>query len=127
MRYTRRTLVGGAAGAAAAAALPRSARAETSETPSSSSMASSTVPKTAEVVVVGAGLAGLSAARAVARAGRSVIVLEARERWVLPFPARWHDVDMPLQKQRRAFSPSDQPRDQVGALGLLGENANLYA
>jgi hypothetical protein len=51
----------------------------------------------------------------------------ARERWVLPLPARWYDVDMPLQKQRRAFSPSDQPRDQVGALGLLGENANLYA
>lgn len=33
-----------------------------------------------DVVVVGAGLAGLSAARTVARSGRSVVVLEARDR-----------------------------------------------
>src|SRR2546430_14638588 len=68
-RFTRRTLVGGAAGAAAAAALPSSARAETPEAQSSSSPSGLSLPKSADVVVVGAGLAGLSAALADARAG----------------------------------------------------------
>jgi monoamine oxidase len=68
---TRRTFVAGAAGGAAATALPRGpARAATKK------------PRTicADVVVVGAGLAGLTAARDVAAAGKSVVVLEARDR-----------------------------------------------
>jgi len=78
-RFTRRTLIGTAAAGAAAAALPSVARADAPAEPSSTATAS-TFPKKADVLVVGAGLAGLSAARAIAAAGRSVIVLEARER-----------------------------------------------
>jgi monoamine oxidase len=62
---TRRGLLGGAMAGAAVAALPQPARA---------------AGRTADVIVVGAGLAGLTAAREIMRAGRSVIVLEARDR-----------------------------------------------
>src|SRR5947208_2114171 len=68
VRVTRRGLIGGAAAGAAAAALPATARA-------------ARVPgRRADVVIVGAGLAGLAAARKVLAAGRSAIVLEARHR-----------------------------------------------
>ncbi|WP_241004262.1 flavin monoamine oxidase family protein [Conexibacter sp. SYSU D00693] len=69
---TRRGLLGTAAGAAGAAALPPSAGAK----PAPRRRA----PRRTDVVVVGAGLAGLRAALDVVAAGRSVVVLEARDR-----------------------------------------------
>ncbi len=72
---TRRTLIGGAAAVGAAAALPTSAEARAPRRRSRR-----TGGARADVVVVGAGLAGLTAARELVRRGRSVIVLEARNR-----------------------------------------------
>jgi monoamine oxidase len=67
---TRRGFVGGALGAGAAAALPAVAGAR----PATVRRAS------VDVVVVGAGFAGLAAARDIHRSGHSVMVLEARDR-----------------------------------------------
>lgn len=65
MRATRRTFLRRAAAASAALALPRAARA---------------APVSGDVVVVGAGMAGLAAARRIADAGANVVVVEARTR-----------------------------------------------
>lgn len=75
---TRRGLLGVAAAgtAGAIAARPGVAGALAAQAPAGRSAA----PVQADVIVVGAGLGGLTAANAIAQAGRSVVVLEARER-----------------------------------------------
>ena len=71
---TRRTFVAGAAATAAAAAATRGAPAQAAR------RRRRRIRRRQDVVVVGGGLAGLVAAREVARAGRSVAVVEARAR-----------------------------------------------
>jgi monoamine oxidase len=65
-QVTRRRLLATAAAGAAAMALPRAVEASSSSN--------------ADVVVVGAGFSGLAAARKIANGGKSVLVLEARDR-----------------------------------------------
>jgi monoamine oxidase len=69
-KVSRRGLIAGAVATGAAAALPRTAAADGQRNALGS----------VDAIVVGAGFAGLTAARRLARAGRSVVVLEARDR-----------------------------------------------
>lgn len=74
--FSRRRLLGGLAGTGAVAvggALGVSAG-------KASAAATGPLPSTVDVVVVGGGISGLVAARDVAKAGRSVLLLEARDR-----------------------------------------------
>ena len=77
-RLTRRRLVGGAAVGAATLAVPAAADARKKKAHKKTTKKPAT--RKADVIVVGAGLAGLTAARNVAKAGKSVLVLEARDR-----------------------------------------------
>jgi monoamine oxidase len=65
---SRRSLLAGAAGGAAAAALPATAAQARARA------------RTTEVAIVGAGLAGLTAAHELVKKGKSVVVIEARNR-----------------------------------------------
>src|SRR5437763_15279809 len=69
-RFTRRAAIGGAAAGAAAAAAPTAVAAAATKKPT----------RYVDVVIVGAGLAGLMAARRLAHAGKKVVVLEADNR-----------------------------------------------
>lgn len=72
---TRRKFVAGTLAGGAAAAVPAAAQAASARKPSGGASR-----RRADIVVVGAGFAGLTTARNVAKAGHSVVVLEARDR-----------------------------------------------
>ncbi|MGI8922272.1 MAG: flavin monoamine oxidase family protein [Solirubrobacteraceae bacterium] len=77
---TRRGLLGAAAAGAAGLALPADSEAASKRGRKHKRKRHALASRNADVVVVGAGLAGLNAARQVVKAGRSAIVLEARNR-----------------------------------------------
>lgn len=92
---SRRTLLGAggtiAAGSALAACTPQSLGLP-SQSPSPSASTGLTGTQQADAVVVGAGYAGLVAARTLARAGKKVVIIEARDRvGGRAWSVRWSD------------------------------------
>jgi monoamine oxidase len=73
LRFTRRAAIGGAAAGAAAAALPGASALAAQKTAAKPT-------RYVDVVVVGAGLAGLMSARKLVAAGKKVVVIEADSR-----------------------------------------------
>jgi monoamine oxidase len=123
---TRRGLLGGAAAGAVAASLPRGAAAAPRAAPGA------TPTRVVDVAVVGAGYAGLAAARAVAAAGRTVAVVEARDRvggrvQTLPGPGgSWFDVGGQWigPTQDRMFALASE--HGVGVFRTYNEGENVY-
>ncbi len=79
-RVTRRRFVAGTLATGAAAAIPASAQARSKKRKHKHKSNPKSTTRRADVVVVGAGFAGLRAAQLIHQAGHSVIVLEARDR-----------------------------------------------
>ncbi|MGI9085402.1 MAG: flavin monoamine oxidase family protein [Aeromicrobium sp.] len=73
-RISRRGLIGGAAAGGVALAFSGLSR------PATGATTSGTLPRTVDVVVVGAGISGLVATRNLVKAGKSVLVVEANDR-----------------------------------------------
>ncbi len=60
-------------------------------------------------------------------APHEAVVLLAAERIVRPAPGRRNHVDVPLHQQRRRGTLAGQARDQVGTLGVRGDDPGLTA
>ena len=76
----------------------------------------------ADVIVVGAGVAGLAAARRISAAGLRVIVLEARDRFGGRIDTRWED-RWPLPIERGAEFVHGRPDETWAILRALGAGA----
>ncbi|WP_458098120.1 NAD(P)/FAD-dependent oxidoreductase [Roseomonas sp. WA12] len=81
------------------------------------------LPARADIVVVGAGYAGLSAALHAARAGRSVVVIEAREPG---WGASTRSVGMIGGRLRQGYAPLSKALGETEALALMTETRDAY-
>jgi monoamine oxidase len=131
-RVTRRAVLGGALAAGAGLAMPNVVRAAGLSQAVSAPQGS----RSCDVVIVGAGLAGLSTARLLTAAGASVIVAEARDRvggrtlnhslgdgrvievggqWVGPLPGEPATATVPAQA---VYKPQSRIFDLAQQLGI---------
>src|SRR3954466_2630301 len=76
------------------------------------------LPREADIVVIGAGAAGIAAARRIMAANRKVIVVEAASQVGGPRPNRYVNLGGAVRSRRAVDAQSrDQPDDQAGARG----------